>query len=67
MKDCTRVGEQLSLRLRMPWDGYDPRSLTRVRISLTSWQGTGRSIQEQVGRPDVAQLELFPEGTSYGS
>ncbi len=63
----TRIGEQLSLKLRMPWDGYDPRSLTRIRISLTSEQGTGRSIQDEVGRPSVVQLELFPEERSNGS
>jgi len=62
-----RDGEQLELKLGMPWDGYDPRSLTKVRISLASAQGTGRSIQ-QTDRPAlVVQLELFPEESSYGN
>ena len=63
----SRVGDQLELKLGMPWNGYDPRSLTRVRISLTSLQGTGRSIQQRVGWPSVVQLELFPEERSYGA
>ena len=62
-----RNGSQLqfSLRLGMPWDGYDPRSLTRgfEAISFIR-EGTGRLIQEPI-RTD--QLELFPEGTPYGA
>jgi len=59
---------QLELKLRMPWNGYDPRSLTRghVRCSFSS-EGTGRSIREPILSPYVVQLELFPEGTSYGT
>ena len=60
----THVSEQLSLRLRMPWDGYDPRALTRgSKVISFVRKGTGRTVLE----PITAQLELFPEGTSYGS
>ena len=56
--------EQLLLPLGMPWNGISPRYLTRApqRLTLAN-EGTGRS------NPDapVDQLELFPEGTSYGS
>ena len=56
---------QLKLDLGMPWDGRSPRYLTRAAelFSLAS-EGTGRSIRDV---PLVVQLELFPEGTSYGS
>ena len=56
---------QLRLKLGMPWDGISPRYLTRgfVPLSLAS-EGTGRSIED--AEPSI-QLELFPEGTSYGS
>ena len=57
--------EQLSLKLRMPWDGYSPRGLTKAfgRFSF---------IRKGMGRPNpkpivAVQLELFPEGTSYGT
>ena len=57
--------EQLALKLGLPWDGYSPRSLTRAS-ALFSFvrKGTGRSNLE-LSR--VVQLELFPEGTHYGS
>ena len=57
--------EQLLLRLGMPWDGVSPRFLTRApkARSLAS-EGTGRVIQD-LRHGD--QLELFPEGTSFGS
>ena len=68
--DCTEVqlhvkSEQLRLKLGMPWDGVSPRCLTRgfERLSLAS-EGTGRSIGDAV--PSI-QMELFPEGTHYGS
>ena len=57
--------EQLELRLRMPWDGYTPRSLTRVAKNFSFVRkGTGRV---NLDAPQVVQLELFPEGTSFGS
>ena len=60
--------EQLLLQLGMPWDGRDPRYLTRAfsRFSLAS-EGTGRSNPESFEAKDVDQFELFPEGTSYGT
>ena len=60
--------EQLILLLRMPWDGRDPRSLTRaaVKFSLAS-EGTGRSNLEPIRPLHVDQIEMFPEGTPYGS
>ena len=63
-----RDGEQLLLKLRMPWDGRSPRYLTRVH-SVFSFAsvGTGRSIGEPVETRLVDQLELFPEGTHYGT
>ena len=62
---CSR---QLELKLGMPWDGRDPRYLTRAfqRFSLSS-EGTGRSMEDLDRLALVAQLELFPEGTSYGT
>ena len=59
--------EQLQLDLRMPWDGYSPRSLTRIAMNFTFRAGTGRVNRESFETPDVLQLELFPEGTHYGS
>ncbi len=55
---------QLMLKLGMPWGGVSPRYLTRAhkRFSFVR-SGTGRSIRTNL----VVQLELFPEGTSYGS
>ena len=57
--------EQLLLELRMPWNGYDPRSLTDAfqRFSLIR-EGTGRVNLEPIL---ATQLELFPEGTPYGT
>ncbi len=57
--------DQLSLDLRMPWGGYDPRSLTKGANLLTFRAGTGRSNPKPILQ--VVQLELFPEGTHYGS
>jgi len=59
--------EQLELKLEMPWDGVSPRFLTRGfrEFSLAS-EGTGRSNVEVIRPLVVVQLELFPEGTSYG-
>jgi len=59
-----RDGEQLLLRLGMPWDGVSPRYLTRApkTLSLAS-EGTGRLNLDAA----AVQLELFPEGTHYGS
>jgi len=60
--------EQLELELGMPWYGISPRYLTRApeRISLSS-EGTGRPNLELVRPVFAVQLELFPEGTHYGS
>ncbi len=60
--------EQLRLELGMPWSGLSPRLLTRAhaRFSLAS-EGTGRSNPEPIAMLKVVQLELFPEGTSYGT
>ncbi len=56
--------EQLRLDLGMPWDGKSPRFLTRgFEIFSLASEGTGRL---NLDAPAV-QLELFPEGTSYGS
>ena len=60
--------EQLVLRLEdrvAPWGGRSPRELTRAwgRFSFVR-KGTGRLD------PPISldlQLELFPEGTHYGS
>ena len=56
--------EQLQLDFGEPWRGLSPRYLTRAHsmFSLAS-EGTGRVNLA----PDVNQLELFPEGTPYGS
>ena len=59
------ISDQLELALRMPWDGFDPRSLTRgFRSSSFIRKGTGRP---NLRASSAVQLELFPEGTSYGS
>jgi len=59
------VSEQLRLELRMPWNGQNPRALTRgaKRFSLLR-MGTPRPDR---GCALAVQLELFPEGTSYGT
>ena len=59
--------EQLKLELRMPWDGHDPRSLTRAALarSLAS-EGTGRSDRQTFETLHVGQMEFFPEEKSYG-
>ena len=60
--------EQLQLALGMPWNGVSPRYLTKVheRFSLAS-EGTGRANLDPVRPIERLQLELFPEGTHYGS
>ncbi len=58
--------EQLQLDLRMPWNGYDPRTLTRVALEFTFRAGTGRVNRDESGDGSV-QLELFPKGTHYGT
>ena len=60
--------EQLKFQLGLPWDGVDPRYLTKgfARRSFVR-EGTGRLILEAIGAMDPIQLELFPEGTPYGS
>ena len=57
--------EQLKLELGMPWDGKDPRYLTKAyeRFKLARI-GTGRPNPVRI---HAVQLELFPEGTHYGS
>ena len=60
--------DQLLLELRMPWDGVSPRYLTRVHSNLSLFsEGTGRSNRKPIQMLPVVQLELFPEGTSYGT
>ncbi len=59
------VVEQLVLKLGMPWHGISPRYLTRgSRLISFVRKGTGRTVQDEIRD---AQLELFPEGTPYGS
>ena len=62
------ISEQLELDLRMPWNGVSPRYLTScfAAFSLSS-EGTGRSNLRPLEAIDVDQIELFPEGTSYGT
>ena len=60
-----REGEQLVLRLRMPWDGRSPRSLTKGSELLSFVRsGTGRA---NLGPIDGVQLDLFPKESPYGS
>ena len=48
----------------MPWNGYSPRGLTKAFGSFSFIrEGTGRLSQDA----SAEQLELFPEGTSYGT
>jgi len=58
---------QLQLDLGMAWNGYSPRSLTGAwnRFSFVR-EGTGRLNPEPIW-PHPDQLELFPEGTHYGT
>ncbi len=64
-------GDQLQTELlsqlcsRVPWNGISPRDLTRGHRMFSF-------IRKGTGRPNPAairavQLELFPEGTHYGS
>ena len=58
------ISEQLSLGLHMPWNGYSPRSLCKINATRKlANEGASRLIQDG----PVVQLELFPEGTSYGT
>ena len=59
------ISEQLLLPLGMPWNGVSPRYLTKAprKLSLAS-EGTGRVNLDPVR---THQLELFPEGTYYGT
>ncbi len=55
---------QLLLELGMPWDGVDPRYLTKAFERF-------RLIPEGTPRPDLdaispEQLELFPQESPYG-
>jgi len=57
--------DQLRLELGMPWNGVSPRYLTRAPRKVSF-------VRSGTGRPDpeasvAVQLELFPEGTSYGT
>ncbi len=60
-----RDGDQLLLDLGMPWDGVSPRYLTRGFVPCT-FAGTS---PPQLGDPPelTAQVEMFPEGTPYGT
>ena len=54
--------EQLSLDLRMPWEGRDPRVLTRGHL-IFSFPRKG--LPRPMEYPNRAeQLELFPKETS---
>ena len=64
--NLVRVGDQLNLMLKIPWDGYTARSLTKAAIAFSlASEGTGRSIQPPKG--DSRQIELFLKGTPYGT
>ena len=65
MNSSLLLVEQLELDLRMPWNGVSPRCLTRgSKVFSFLRKGMTRPNPE----PIVAvQLELFPEGTPYGS
>ena len=54
----------VAVEVAVPWDGRSPRSLTKAyeRFSLAS-EGTGRVNPDAPGE----QLEMFPEGTLYGT
>ncbi len=59
--------EQLELKLALPWNGRSPRSLTRVANLFTFQAGMGRLNRVFIPLEEAVQLELFPEGTHYGS
>ncbi len=59
--------DQLRLELRLPWDGYSPRSLTKAAERFTFQAGMGRLNRVLIPFEEAVQLELFPEGTHYGS
>ena len=60
-----RDGEQLGLRFKgWPWEGQHPRVLTRGFFFCTF---AARGAPAELGRLDAVQLELFPEGTHYGT
>ena len=55
---------QLQLDLRMPWNGYDPRTLTKgARAFRLTPEGTPRP-DPGTSMPD--QLTLFLKGSPYG-
>jgi len=62
----SRVGEQLLLDLREPWNGVSPRSLCKVNLERR-FGGTGRANRYEslvFNRPDnrrVLQLWLFKD------
>ena len=60
--------DQRSSESAEPWNGKSPRTLTRAyeRFSLSS-EGTGRANLEPTRLIESVQLELFPEGTHYGT
>ncbi len=62
------TSEQLKLELGMPWDGYTTRGLTKCARIFTFQAGHGPAepVNELSGA-EAVQLELFPEGTHYGS
>ena len=47
-----------------PWDGQDPRDLTKGADFLRL---APRGAPDDFVLEDAEQLELFPEGTPYGS
>ena len=62
------MAKQLELRLGMPWNGYDPRSLTRgFALRTLVSEGTGRLIREPICARNVDQIDMFLEGTPHGS
>ncbi len=69
-EDFLMNSDQLVLDLEhrlLPWNGRSPRSLTRAFELFTFRAGTGRVDHEPIVATDSVQLELFPEGTSYGT
>ena len=56
--------DQLQLALGMPWNGVSPRYLTGAHERFSLVAGGDDPADPEA---DGTQLELFPEGTSYGT
>ena len=60
----TRPDQLLFEFIGWPWDGQNPRDLTRAAELFTF---AARGAPAEPRADESLQLELFPEGTHYGT